>query len=92
MSNHSFAYAHKDTIGGANMDVSTVGAKWGGFILNGSVGSSTITIKDGAVVLYVTSAGANQVITVNYQTPIACTTSLLATCSGTGYYSVFLAA
>ena len=84
-----FVYAHKDTVAGGEMIVNAEAAKFGGFTLNGSAGSSTLSILDGAVIVMQTSAGANAMINVNLEVPIAFTTSLLATCSGTGYYSVF---
>lgn len=82
-------YAHKSTVGGAELTLSA--QKFGGFILNGSAGSSTLNIYDGAILIAKTSAGANEMIAVNFAAPIAATTSLLATCSGTGFYSVFVA-
>lgn len=84
-------FAHKDTVAGGEMVVSADAAKFGGFFLNGSAGSATLSILDGAVIICQTSAGANANILVNLDTPIACTTSLLATCSGTGFYTVFYA-
>ncbi len=81
-------YAHKDTVGGADMTLAA--GKYGGFMLNGSAGSSTLTIYDGTVLMVATSAGANVVIREIYEVPIACTTSILGTCSGTGYYSILI--
>lgn len=81
-------YAHKDTVGGAEMTLTA--SKFGGFMLNGSAGSSTLTIYDGAVLLVSTSAGANGIIREIYDVPVACTTSILGTCSGTGYYSILV--
>lgn len=86
----SFVFAHKDTVGGAEMIVSASAAKFGGFFLNGSA-ASTLIIKDGATTILSTSAAANVLISVILPAPIACTTSLLATCSGDGFYSVFFA-
>ena len=89
MSKGRVVYAHQDTVAGAEMIVSATGLKFGGFFLNGSAGSATLSILDGTVIMVKTSAGADANITVNLDAPIACTTSLLATCSGTGFYSVF---
>ncbi len=84
-----FVYAHKDAVAGAEQTL--VAGKFGGFMLNGSAGSSTLTLYDGTVLLVDTSAGANVVIREIYDAPIACTTSILGTCSGTGYYSILVA-
>jgi len=89
MSKYGYVYAHKDTVAGAEMVVSADPIKFGGFTLNGSAGSATLNILDGAVTIYATSAGANGMISEVLSVPVACTTSLLATCSGTGHYSVF---
>ncbi len=82
-------YAHESTVGGAELTLTA--QKFGGFILNGSAGSATLSIYDGAVLIAKTSAGANETIAVNFAAPVAFSTSLLATCSGTGFYSVFVA-
>lgn len=89
MSKYGFVYVHKDTVAGGEMIASSTAAKFGGFTLNGSAGSATLNILDGATTIYATSAGADSKISVVLPAPIACTTSLLATCSGTGFYSVF---
>lgn len=83
-----FVYGHVGTVAGSEMTL--VAGKLGGFMLNGSAGSATLSLLDGAVLLIKTSAGADQVIQRVYEAPIACTTSILATCSGTGYYRVFI--
>lgn len=82
-------YAYKSTVAGGEMVVSSGPAKFGGFILNGS-SASTIIIKDGTTTILTTSAAANVYIKSVLEVPIACTTSLLSTCSGNGFYSVFL--
>lgn len=84
-----FVYAHVDTVAGGEMTLAA--GKFGGFILSGSAATATLSIYDGAVLLLTTSAAINSVVYQNFDAPIACTTSILATCSGTGYYSVFIA-
>lgn len=83
------AYAHVDTVGGASLTLDA--QKFGGFFLNGSDGGSTLAIKDGATTILSTSAAANALISIVLDVPIAHSTSLLAVCSGTGFYSVFVA-
>jgi hypothetical protein len=83
------AYAHISTVGGASL--TQVAQKFGGFALNGSAGASTLSIYDGTTLVISTSAAANAVIIINLAVPVAFRTSLLATCSGTGHYSVFVA-
>jgi hypothetical protein len=82
------AYGHVSTTAGASLTLAA--GKFGGFFLNGSAGASTLIIKDGAVTVLTTSAGADAFIPVVLAEPIAFRTSILATCSGTGYYSVFI--
>ena len=91
MSRNNFVYTHVSTVAGDETTPSSGPAKYGGFFVNGSAGSSTLTVYDGTVVIAKTSAGSNASILVNLDTPIACTTSLLGTCSGTGFYSIFFA-
>lgn len=85
MGNRQFVYAHEDTVGGAGI---TVTGKWGGFVLNGSGGGSTITVKDGTVTVYATSAGADVQIPLTLAVPVAFTGGIVASISGTGFYSV----
>ena len=85
------AYLHISTVGGAEVTASAGPAKLGGFFLNGSAGSSTLNILDGSTVILSTSAGANELITVNLNVPIAMRNNILGTCSGTGFYSIFIA-
>lgn len=81
-------YAIVSTVGGAEMSLGA--KKFGGFFLNGSAGSATLNIYNGGTLIYATSAGADANIALNLATPIACN-PLAVTCSGTGYYSVFVA-
>ena len=82
-----FVYAHVSTVGGAEMTLAA--QKFGGFILNGSNGS-TLSIYDGSTLIISTSAAAGVAIPVVFNSPIAMRNSLLATCSGTGFYSVLV--
>ena len=91
MSRRAWSYAPTSTVGGATITVATKnGTLFGGFVLNGSAGGTTITVYNSATLIITTSAGANAFIPVVLATPIACT-QIVATCSGTGYYSVFMA-
>ena len=83
------SYAHTSTTGGNGITITS--ARFGGFILNGSAGASTLTIKDGTQTLLVTSAGANVLITEVLPTPIAFRDGAVITCSGTGFYSILYA-
>jgi len=79
------------TVGGAGITVATAtGQLFGGFFLNGSAGGETLTVKNGATTIITTSAGANAFISVNLATPVRCS-QIVATCSGTGFYTVFVA-
>ena len=91
MSRGSFVYEPISTVGGAGITVAVgSGTLLGGFFLNGSAGGETITINNGATTIYSTSAAANVAINVNLASPIACS-QIVATCSGTGFYTVFVA-
>ncbi|MBU2052505.1 hypothetical protein KKH13_04850 [Patescibacteria group bacterium] len=91
MSRGSFVYRPISTVGGAGITVATgSGTLYGGFFLNGSAGGETLTIKNGATIIAITSAGANVFISVVLPSPIALS-QIVATCSGTGFYSVFVA-
>jgi len=86
----AYEYTHVSTVGGATVVASATPAKLGGFFLHGSGGGSTITVKDGATTILSTSAGANALIPVVFASPVAMRTSILGTCSGTGYYSILI--
>lgn len=91
MSRGSFVYVPISTVGGAGITVAVAsGQMFGGFFLNGSAGGETITIKNSATTIYTTSAAANVAINVNLAAPVACS-QIVATCSGTGFYTVFVA-
>ena len=79
------------TVGGAGITVATAtGQLFGGFFLNGSAGGETLTVKNGATTIITTSAGVGAFISVNLATPVRCS-QIVATCSGTGFYTVFVA-
>ena len=91
MARGSFVYAPISTTGGNGITVATgTGQLFGGFFLNGSAGGDTITVKNGTVTILSTSAAANALIVVNLDSPIRLS-QIVATCSGTGFYSVFIA-
>lgn len=75
------------TVGGATITVGTAGHIFGGFSLNGSGGGTTITIINGTATIMSTSAGANALISVTCP-PLAF--PIVATCSGTGFYSLYV--
>ena len=84
-------YVPVSTVGGATITVAkSSGKQFGGFFLNGSAGGTTITILNSATTIYATSAGAAAMITLNLAAPVSLT-QLIATCSGTGYYTLFYA-
>lgn len=84
-------YVPISTVGGAGITVATAtGQLFGGFFLNGSAGGETITVKNSATTIITTSAGVGAFISVNLATPVRCS-QIVATCSGTGFYSVFVA-
>lgn len=83
-----FVYTHSSTVAGGEQTLAA--GKLGGFVVNGSAGSATLSIYDGTVLLITTSAGANQHIAEVWNAPIACRTSILGTCSGTGFYSILI--
>ena len=86
MKDRSFTYFA--TTAGADVTVVAGACKFGGFFLNGSAGGSTLNIYDGVNLIVSTSAGANVLIPLFLPTPLSFRTNLLATCSGTGFYSV----
>lgn len=91
MARDNFVYAPKSTVGGATITLSTgSGTLFGGFFLNGSAGGTTITVYNSATLIISTSMGANAFVNVNLNNPVALT-QIVATCSGTGYYTVFYA-
>ena len=91
MARGSFVFAPISTVAGNGITVAVgSGQLFGGFFLNGSAGGETITIKDGATTILTTSAGATAFIPVVLAAPIRCS-QIVATCSGTGFYSVFVA-
>ena len=82
-------YLPVSTVAGAGITIATAsGQLLGGFILNGSAGGETLTVKNGATTIITTSAGANAFISLNLATPVRCS-QIVATCSGTGFYTVF---
>lgn len=89
MSKNRAVFAYTKTVGGNSVTVPTAnGVVFGGFIMNGSGGGSTVTVKDGSTTLFSTSAGADAYITYNPPQPIACPDGIAVTCSGTGFYTV----
>lgn len=91
MKRGQIVYTPISTVGGAGITVATAsGQLFGGFFLNGSAGGETITIKNSATTIFTTSAAANVFISNVLPSPITLT-QIVATCSGTGFYSVFIA-
>jgi hypothetical protein len=79
------------TVGGATITVSSAyGNIFGGAYLNGSAGGTTLVVRNGAVAILSTSAGAAALIPI-YPAPTACPNGIVATCSGTGFYTVLVA-
>ena len=92
MSRQSMGYTFipVSTVGGAAMTVATgTGPLFGGFILNGSAGGCTLTVKDSATTLLTTSAAASALISVMQMNPIRCN-PIVTTVSGTGFYSILV--
>jgi len=91
MARGNIVYRPISTTAGSGITVATAsGTLWGGFVVNGSAGGETITIKNSATTIITTSAGANAYITLVLNNPVAFS-QIVATCSGTGFYSVFVA-
>jgi len=91
MARGAFSYRPISTVGGAGITVAVAsGQLFGGFFLNGSAGGETLTIKDSATTIAITSAAANVFISVVLPSPIALD-QIVATASGTGFYTVFVA-
>ena len=86
---HTTIYTPISTVGGAGITVAvSSGNKFGGFFLNGSAGGETLTVKNGATTILTTSAAANVFIPVVLAAPVALS-QIVATASGTGFYSIF---
>jgi hypothetical protein len=87
------AYALISTVSGAGITVATdKGTLFGGFTLIAGATGATLTVKDSATTLYVTSGAAGTYITVGpYAVPLACD-QIVVTCSNTvGSYVIFVA-
>lgn len=85
----SHVYTILSTVGGAGITVATAsGQKFGGFFVNGSAGGETITIKNSATTVITTTVAANVFASAVLPVPIAMA-QIVATCSGTGFISVF---
>lgn len=83
-------YIHVTTAGGADITIASSAVGWGGFILNGSAGGCTLTLKDSVgTTFYTTSAAATVIIPVVFAAPVVLN-GLTATASGTGAYSVLV--
>lgn len=86
-----YTYVPISTVAGSGITVATgSGQLFGGFFLNGSAGGETLTVKNNTTTILTTSAAANVFIPVVLATPVALS-QIVATCSGTGYYTVFVA-
>lgn len=91
MARGSIVYRPISTVGGAGITVAVAsGQLFGGFFLNGSAGGETLTVKNSATTIFITSAAANVFISEVFASPVALA-QIVATCSGTGFYSVFVA-
>jgi len=88
--NRRSVYTPISTTAGAGITVAVAsGNKFGGFFLNGSAGGETITVKNGTTTILTTSAAANAFIPVVLAVPINLS-QIVATCSGTGFYTIFI--
>ena len=82
-------YMHDGSVAGAAKTISSSAMKFGGYTLNGSAGGCTLNVYDGVTLILTTSAAASALLTRVFEIPVVFRTSLLATCSGTGFYQVF---
>jgi len=93
MARGAFSYKLISTVSGAGITVATAsGTLFGGFTLVAGATGATLTIKDSATTLFVTSGAANTYITVGpFASPLACK-QIVVTCSNTvGSYTIFVA-
>jgi hypothetical protein len=93
MARGQLTYRAISTVSGGSMTIGTdTGTLFGGFTLIAGATGATLTVKDSATTLYVTSGAAGAYITVGpYATPIACK-QIVVTCSNTvGSYVIFVA-
>ena len=79
------------TVGGAGITVATSSGRFlCGFYLNGSADGTTLTIKNGSTTIITTSAAAAILLCQPFCVPVICSSGIVATCSGTGSYTLFV--
>ena len=88
MGNLSEKATYKHTAGGANVTVTTGPCTFAGLTMNGSAGASNLVLLDGTATVALTPSTTGGYV-INPALPVAIRTSLSATMTGTGNYTIF---